>query len=254
MKLTAAPYRFAYYCWVRIPDPLRAHISNNPRLDNMKTLIRDLLAVGGNRDDIYSRSYYRRVDSMASQSASAMVEMIIDEFAPQSAIDVGCGTGAMLIALRARGVRVLGLDYSRSAIDICDRRGLDVRLHDIEARCDIDDLGRFDVAICTEVAEHVKPDFADDLIRELVTLSDQIVFTAAIPGQGGGVDHVNEQPNSYWIEKFAKSGYMYLEERTTAQREELLRAGVARFYAKNLMLFERTAVSSRLDRSPISGA
>jgi SAM-dependent methyltransferase len=168
-----------------------------------------------------------------------MVEMIIDEFAPENVIDVGCGTGALLVALRARGVTVLGLEYSRSAIDICGRRGLDVRLHDIEAMPDIGDLGRFDVAICTEVAEHVKPGFADDLVGQLVTLSDQIVFTAAIPGQGGGVDHVNEQPNSYWIQKFAKRRYVCLEERTTIRRRQLLEAGVARFYANNLMLFER---------------
>jgi hypothetical protein len=39
------------------------------------------------------------------------------------------------------------------------------------------------VAVCTEVAEHVGPAFADSLVDQLVALSDQIVFTAAVPGQ-----------------------------------------------------------------------
>ncbi len=53
------------------------------------------------------------------------------------------------------------------------------------------------VAVCTEVAEHVGPAFADSLVDQLVALLDQIVFTAAVPGQIGGVGHVNEQPHSY---------------------------------------------------------
>jgi cyclopropane fatty-acyl-phospholipid synthase-like methyltransferase len=151
----------------------------------------------------------------------------------------------MLLDLRAHGVNVVGLEYSRSAIEICKRRGLDVREHNIEAQYEIAGLGRFDVAISAEVAEHVKPQFADNLVNQLVTLSDQIMFTAAVPGQGGGVDHVNEQPNSYWIEKFVRRGYVYLEDRTMMQREQLLRAGAARFYANNLMLFQRKGARSR---------
>jgi hypothetical protein len=36
--------------------------------------------------------------------------------------------------------------------------------------------------------------------------SDQILFSAAIPGQGGSL-HVNEQWPSYWIKLFSEHGY-----------------------------------------------
>jgi len=91
--------------------------------------------------------------------------------------------------------------------------------------------------VCTEVAEHVKPEFADSLVQQLTSLANQVVFSAAVPGQGGGVDHVNEQPNSYWITRFAESGYVYLGEATKARREQLLELDVAGFYTMNLMLF-----------------
>jgi SAM-dependent methyltransferase len=254
MKVTAIPYRLAFYCWLRLPEPVRSGISKTPALEKLRILTRNVLAAGGSRDDIYSGTYYRRVDSLAAQSAAPITQMIVDEFAPESVVDLGCGTGAMLVDLQTRGVKVLGLEYSRSALKICQRRGLDVREHNIEAGSDITGLGRFDVAICAEVAEHVKPQFAENLVRELTTLSDQIVFTAAVPGQGGGVDHVNEQPNSYWIRKFARHGFVYLEERTTKRREQLSRAGAVGFYADNLMLFQREGSGSRLDRSYESGA
>jgi SAM-dependent methyltransferase len=214
-----------------------ARLFSNERLQDAKNIVRDALAVRSTREDIYNPSYYRRVEALAAQSSAALTDVIVGVFTPRSAIDVGCGTGALLWDLRARGVKVLGLDYSRTAIEICRRRGLDVHEHNIEPDNDVAALGRFDVAISTEVAEHVKPDFADTLVAKLVALSDHIVFTAAVPGQGGGVDHVNEQPNSYWIEKFATHGYAYLDEQTARCRAELFEAGAAKFYASNLMLF-----------------
>ena len=65
---------------------------------------------------------------------------------------------------------------------------------------------RFDLAICTEVAEHVKRESAAILVESLAQAADVIAFGAAIPMQGGH-GHINEQWPSYWRALFAKSGY-----------------------------------------------
>jgi hypothetical protein len=135
---------------------------------------------------------------------------------------------------------VLGLEYSRVAIEVCRQHGLDVRVRDIEAAEDITSLGRFDVAICIDVAEHVKPPFADGLVRQLVSLSDRRTASSSrppFPDKEAGVDHGNEQPHAYWIGKFASHGYAFLEANTLQHREYLARAGAASFCADNLMLF-----------------
>jgi SAM-dependent methyltransferase len=257
-KLTGLPYRLAYYVWVRSPHFLTRRLRSSSHLMYLRDRLRDALARGGGRDDIYSSTYYHRVNSLAMQSAGPFSEMIIEEFHPATAVDLGCGTGAMLAALRGRRVDVLGLDRSPSAIAISRRRGLEVREYDIESPPDFKDLGRFEVAVCTEVAEHVSPDFADSLVDQLVALSSQIVFTAAVPGQGGGVDHVNEQPHSYWIEKFELRGYEHLGARTAAQRQELLKRNVGAFYANNLMLFRHAPRGGRAapdgDDAALAGA
>ena len=52
-------------------------------------------------DSIYTRSYYRDVvEDSAKESAVKISNSIVNELAPKRVIDVGCGTGALLEALR----------------------------------------------------------------------------------------------------------------------------------------------------------
>lgn len=55
---------------------------------------------------------------------------------------------------------------------------------------------RFDLAMTIEVAEHLTPVRADSFVEDLTRLSDVVLFSAAIPAQGG-INHVNEQWQSY---------------------------------------------------------
>jgi hypothetical protein len=65
---------------------------------------------------------------------------------------------------------------------------------------------KFDLLISLEVAEHLKEESADDFIQSLCAHSDLILFSAAIPFQGGQ-NHLNEQHPTYWIQKFESHGY-----------------------------------------------
>ena len=69
---------------------------------------------------------------------------------------------------------------------------------------------RFDLAACLEVAEHIRKEHAQSLVDLLVSASDVILFSAAIPGQGGN-GHVNEQYPSYWSSRFATRGYVPID-------------------------------------------
>ena len=67
-------------------------------------------------------------------------------------------------------------------------------------------LGKFDIAVATEVAEHIPKFMANAFAKNLVKLrgEDGIFFTAAAPGQWGD-GHINCQPQSYWVALFASS-------------------------------------------------
>ena len=245
--LLGTPYRLAFFIWRRLPSPIRAISYTNPLARSAKEIGRQFLARFAGRDDLYNKEYYRANDREQIRSAQAIVNSTITEFTPRTLLDVGCGTGALLAAFQTAGVATLGLEYSKAATKICLERGLDVRSFDIEN----DPLpdAHTDLATCFEVAEHIGAEFADRLVEILVQSAPVVIFSAATPGQGGGVDHVNEQPNDYWIAKFDKRGHNFLPDLTARWRAEWKDANAAAYYASNVMVFK-----SAQSRRPTAGS
>jgi cyclopropane fatty-acyl-phospholipid synthase-like methyltransferase len=190
------------------------------------------------RPDEYDADFFAFVDRTASESAGAIASSIVRDLAPGRAIDVGCGTGALIATLRDRGVRVTGLEYSERGLARCRERGLEVHRVDL-TRGDLPLLERpYDAVISMEVAEHLPGSVADQFVAVLASLGDSIVFTAATPGQGG-TSHLNEQPHAYWIEKFASHGFGLDRDTSADWRAAWEGAGVSWWYSRNVMLFRR---------------
>jgi len=69
---------------------------------------------------------------------------------------------------------------------------------------------RFDLAICVQVADQLEPTHADSLVASLCDLSDVVLFSAAIPGQGGQ-GHRNEQWPAYWNARFSGRNFRVVD-------------------------------------------
>lgn len=142
-----------------------------------------------------------------TDSAYEIVPLFLELFKPQSVIDVGCGLGEFIKVFKEKGVSdVLGLNGKW-----CDKKLLynnisckDFMETDLENPINI--KRKYDLAICLEVAEHLTEKRAETFISELTGLSDLVVFSAAIPGQGG-YKHLNEQWPQYWHKLFQKNGF-----------------------------------------------
>ena len=115
-------------------------------------------------------------------------------------VDAGAGSGAFAAELRRRGHIVVAYEYARLGRFIGRLQGVDARPFDL-ARPVVIAPAECDLAYSFEVAEHLPPELGDRLVAVLAASAPTVVFTAALPGQGGS-GHVNEQERPYWVERF----------------------------------------------------
>lgn len=153
----------------------------------------------------YTRAYYRTFADTSLPSARCVVPWLLQLCPCSSVVDVGCGNGTWLSVFLQSGVsNLLGLDGDWVAGDQLQIPADRFRRASLELA--LPQLGRFDMALNLEVAEHLSPARADSLVADLCSLAPLVVFSAAVPHQGGA-HHVNEQWPAYWWEKFQRHGY-----------------------------------------------
>lgn len=156
----------------------------------------------------YNREFQEYVNQHANLSAEKIVPFVYDLFKPTSVVDFGCGTGNFLSEFKKQmgsTGKVLGLDGAYIEKDLLQINSKS-EFHPVDLTLPIKLSEKYDLAMSLEVGEHLDAKYADTFVKSITSASDIILFSAAIPGQYG-VHHVNEQPISYWIEKFNKEGY-----------------------------------------------
>jgi len=92
------------------------------------------------------------------------------------------------------------------------------------------------------VAEHLPSAAAETFVDNLVRHGRVILFSAAVPGQGGE-QHVNEQPLEYWRAKFAARGYEVFDFMRPRVRNN---RSVAFCYRYNMLLYAHSSVADDL--------
>lgn len=191
----------------------------------------------------YDNRFFDWVDQTAARSARLMLPIVRDLVGPSSVVDVGCGRGTWLAQWRALGAgEIKGLDgdyvdRARLAISQGEFEAVDLKAHFAPTR-------RYDLAQSLEVAEHLPPGCGPGLVSLLCALSDVVLFSAAVPGQGGE-DHLNERPVSYWAELFEAKGYTAFDAVRPAVRDL---AGIEPWYRFNSVLYANAAGEQRLAR------
>ena len=136
------------------------------------------------------------------QAANEIVPALIDIFHPHSVLDFGCGIGTFLSVFKRLGVNdVLGVDGPWVDQHMLEKYLASNEFLEADLRHFVRMSRNFDLVISLEVAEHLDERHADVFLDSITAAGDTIVFSAAIPGQGGQ-NHLNEQPLSYWIQKF----------------------------------------------------
>jgi SAM-dependent methyltransferase len=191
------------------------------------------------RDDgeIYPADFFLELEDLQSAGYPVMAESIRSLFEPTSIVDLGCGAGGLLAAMRDEGIRdCLGLEFSSQGLRLCRERGLNARFADLSKPYRF--RRRFDLALCLEVAEHLAPESAPQIVENLTRAAPRLIFSAARPGQGGH-DHRNERPREYWIALLAAQGFVLEKELSRRLRRAWLVPEVAQWFSNNVLVFHR---------------
>ena len=202
------------------------------------------------RNPKYDRRFYDNQRVNSYNSARIVLTFLFGVYQPKSIVDFGCGVGTWLAAaneLSGGAGEYVGIDG-----DWGDKRErlptyVDYVPHDLSKPIE---LGKkFDLAMSLEVAEHLPATAAQQFVHTIASSSDVVLFGAAVPGQGG-VGHINEQYQSYWIALFADQGFLCFDI-VRPQFFSDSRVGVA--YRQNAFIYikENSSAANLFDRSAL---
>lgn len=182
----------------------------------------------------YTEEFYEYVREGSKESAKEIIPIIFEFIQPKSVIDVGCGVGTWLSVFQAHGVEdVWGIDgdyVDKNAIEIPKERFL---TFDLKSPFRFN--RQFDLVVSLEVGEHLPNECAETFVDSLTKLAPVILFSAAIPFQGG-TQHVNEQWQDYWVKHFQNKGYVAID---CIRNRVWENERVEFWYAQNMLVFAK---------------
>lgn len=164
------------------------------------------------REAIYHSLHGVELESQEQQnriSAEKIFNLLFKLYKPNSILDIGCGLGTWLSVARELGVTdIYGVEgpwLNPKQLRIDPKY---VAIQDLEQSFNLH--RSFDLIISLEVAEHLSPATASTFIASLISHGDIILFSAAIPYQGGQ-NHINEQFLAYWSDLFNKFDFVPID-------------------------------------------
>ena len=144
-------------------------------------------------NDLYRRGWYEvdqisyhQIECEEGPFAERLAQWIATELAPETVLDIGCGPGTYVRALRAAGIEATGIDTDDR---VQDQEHLQQQsLFDLERQAEL--------VICLEVAEHIDPAQSEAIAQSVAAAVEPggtLIWSAAQPGHGG-TGHINCQP------------------------------------------------------------
>ena len=193
---------------------------------------------------VHDSPFFGMHEAESEGSAEIVLGALFKHLRPESVIHIGCGRGTWLRAARELGVgQILGVDGEDVEQEDLIIPLETFRAMDLSQPLEIHE--RFDLCLCLEVAEHLPFKESERFVRDLTTLSAGVLFSAAVPYQGGK-GHINEQWPEFWALLFRRLGYSAHD---LFRREVWIDERVGFWCAQNVLLFTRDG-SAASDLAP----
>ncbi len=190
---------------------------------------------------VYDQSWHLRFGSESSAAAAKILAYVVDTFSPESLIDFGAGAGhwvKIAVNLGIKDCTAVDGPWTDPSLIVIDKSLF--HYHDLSRP--ICFHRRYDLALSLEAAQYLDEDGCINLINTLVQHADTILFSSAVPYQGG--NNVTERWQSHWAQLFEDRGY---------QPVDLIRprfwndSEIPYYYRQNTILYVKE-IGSELER------
>ena len=138
-----------------------------------------------------------------------VADKVVEDFHPNTFLDIGCAMGWLVAALRDRGVNAYGIDVSSYAIGQVRE---DIRPY-CRAQSALEDLPedfpkRYDMVSCIEMIEHLEEPDGLALIKKMCSYTDTLLLSST-PDAKDEPTHFNVQQPEYWVKHFAPYQFLH---------------------------------------------
>lgn len=156
---------------------------------------------GGHPDDSASVAIYEYMQSVYSTLFGKNFSTIIE---------LGTGGGEITQQWHKHGLDYLAVEGTQAGVQRLVASGIDpnrichanLKFLDYQNRS-------FDIAMCTEVAEHIEPFYASKVVDNCIKHSDLVWFSAADRNRHAHYHHMNELDIEVWDNLFANMGHNF---------------------------------------------
>ena len=200
------------------------------------------------RKQIYDDLHHRQIleERTNHYSAATILGLLFRHIKPVSICDIGCGIGIWLRVANELDVKdTFGIEgpwLDRSLLCVPQET---ISIVDFEQPFA---LGRrFDLLICVEVAEHLSNAAAAGFVGSLANHSDLVLFSAAIPFQGGH-HHLNERYLDYWEGLFLEHDFVPVD---FIRREIWKDSSIHWWLRQNILVFAKSKLAT--EGGPLAG-
>lgn len=188
-------------------------------------------------DTMYPDAYFDGHGHPADQAALDLVDYMQDVFRRLfsrelgSVLELGSGGGEITRVFAQRNFDFITVEGTDAGVRRLREIGIAperILQHNLKFMPALE--RRFDLVMCTEVAEHIEPFFASKVVENCIRHADAVWFSAADRNRSAHYHHINELPMAAWDNLFAHMGFAHrieLDGRHGRASRVYLRRGVA---------------------------
>ena len=183
---------------------------------------------------IHKNGFWESIDSSGHVYDEPLCDAIVKVLKNEKAaniIDLGCGMGNYVKALREQGFECDGFDGNPNTVILTNGMA---KVLDFSIPFNLHK--KYDWVLSLEVGEHIPQEFEKIFLDNVVNHAKKgIILSWAIPGQKGD-GHVNCKSNRYIIQQMKKRGWRY--DLPTAR--DLRKEAALGWFKNTIMIFRNT--------------